>query len=272
MSKWHSPSQLSADSVAQIESASGWRANRVQVFDLPEGKVIVKGHRPLRGPWRHRLLNALATLFRVPMMRAVPVHGGAKSQEVELRRLASLQAAALPVPRVLHVAPEYFVMSYLGKSHLAGVLSGQGFAAYSLWRTVAEQVVRVHAADQYLSQCFGRNMIVDRSQGDRFAGMIDFEDDPLEVMSLREAQVRDWLVFLQSTVYALNAPPNVLKMALRELFSEESPELREALLESCRKLVWLRHLPRSRSPWGKDTVMIQAAAQAMHDLLNDMKN
>jgi tRNA A-37 threonylcarbamoyl transferase component Bud32 len=261
-------SELSQESIAQIETAQGWRANRVEVFDLPEGKVIVKGHRPLRGPWRHRVLNGLAALFRVPMMKAVPVHGGAQSQEVELRRIAALQAAGQPVPRVMHVAPDYFVMNFLGKSHLAGVLSGQGFAAYSIWRMVAEQVVRVHASGQYLSQCFGRNMIVDRSSGEsRFAGMIDFEDDPLEVMSLQEAQVRDWLVFLQSTVYVLNAPPSVLKAVLTELFSKESPELRLALLQNCRKLLWLRHLPRSRKPWGKDTVMIQAAAQAMHDVL-----
>jgi tRNA A-37 threonylcarbamoyl transferase component Bud32 len=266
-------SELSTASIAQIEVASGWRVHRVEVFDLPEGKVIVKGHRPLRGPWRHRVLNLLAALFRAPMMKAVPVHGGAQSQEVELRRLAALKAAGQPVPRVLHVAPDYFVMNFLGKSHLAGVLSSQGFAAYDLWRTAAEQIVQVHAAGQYLSQCFGRNIIVDQASSDlRFAGMIDFEDDPLEVMSLQEAQVRDWLVFLQSTVYLLNAPPDALSAGLQELFSKESRQLRQALLQGCRKLVWLRHLPRSRNPWGKDTVMLQAAAQAMHGLLRDMKN
>lgn len=264
-------SELSAASVAKIEASDVWRAKRVEVFDLPEGKVIVKGHRPLRGPWRHRILNALATLFRAPMMKAVPVHGGARSQEVELARLAQLQAAGQPVPRVMHVAPDYFVMNYLGSSHLAGVLSGQGFAAYALWRTVAEQIVQVHAAGQYLSQCFGRNMIVDRTQGIRFAGMIDFEDDPLEVLSLQQAQVRDWLVFLQSTVWALNAPPTVLRTALQELLGKESPALREAVLQSAHQLRWLRHFPRSRKPWGKDTVMIQAAAQAMHELLIEMK-
>jgi tRNA A-37 threonylcarbamoyl transferase component Bud32 len=198
------------------------------------------------------------------------VHGGARAQAVELARLGALQAAGLPVPRVLHVAPDYFVMSYLGSSHLASLLNVQGFAAYPLWRTVAQQVVQVHAAGQYLSQCFGRNMIVDRTHGDRFAGVIDFEDDPLEVMSLEQAQVRDWLVFLQSTVWALNAPPAVLKAALTQLLSQESPALREAVLASARRLRWLRHLPRSRKPWGKDTVMIQAAAQAMHELLLDM--
>jgi tRNA A-37 threonylcarbamoyl transferase component Bud32 len=265
-------SELSAASIAQIEASPVWRANRVEVFNLPEGKVIVKGHRPLRGPWRHRILNALATLFRAPMMKAVPVHGGARAQAVELARLAQLQAAGLSVPHVLHAAPDYFVMSYLGSSHLASILNVQGFAAYPLWRTVAEQVVQVHAAGQYLSQCFGRNMIVDRSHGDRFAGMIDFEDDPLEVMSLQQAQVRDWLVFLQSTVWALNAPPTVLKNALAELLGKESPALRAAVLESAGRLRWLRHLPRSRKPWGKDTVMIQAAAQAMHELLGDMKS
>jgi tRNA A-37 threonylcarbamoyl transferase component Bud32 len=266
-------SQLSDSSIALIEAATVWREKRVQVFDLPEGKVIVKGHRPLRGPWMHRILNVLAKLLRVPMMQAVPVYGGARSQEVELRRLAALAAAGAPVPKVLHVGQDYFVMSYLGASNLAGQLSGRGFAAFALWREAAEQIVKVHAGGQYLSQCFGRNVIVDQSAPEPiFAGLIDFEDDPVDVMSVQEAQVRDWLIFLQSTVYVLNAPPDVLKTSLRELFSKESSELRQALLQSCRKLVWLRHLPRSRKPWGKDTVMIPAAAQAMHDLLNDMKH
>jgi tRNA A-37 threonylcarbamoyl transferase component Bud32 len=261
-------SQLSDSSIAQIEAATVWRDKRVQVFDLPEGKVIVKGHRPLRSPWMHRILNVLAMFLRVPMMQAVPVYGGARSQEVELRRLAALAAAGAPVPRVLHVGQDYFVMSYLGASHLAGQLKGRGFAAFALWREAAEQIVKVHAGGQYLSQCFGRNVIVDRSAPEPvFAGLIDFEDDPADVMSVQDAQVRDWLIFLQSTIYLLSAPPQLLHDALRDIFQQERADVRLAFFQQARKLAWLRHLPTQRKPWGKDTVSIQAAAAAMHRLL-----
>jgi tRNA A-37 threonylcarbamoyl transferase component Bud32 len=261
-------SELSAGSVAIIEAATGWRKDRVQIFELPEGKVIVKGHRPLRGPWMHRILNVIAKLLRVPMAQAVPVHGGARSQEVELRRLAALQAAGAPVPKVLHVAPDYFVMNYLGSTHLAGQLSGHGFAAYELWREAARQIVQVHAQGQYLSQCFGRNVIVDQSQTVAvFAGLIDFEDDPAAVMSVQDAQVRDWLIFLQSTIYPLSAPDDVLHEALKAIFMQERAEIRFAFFEQARKLAWLRYLPSQRKPWGKDTVSVQAASKAMHRLV-----
>lgn len=264
-------SLLSASSVALIEASQGaksWREQRVQVFDMPEGRVIVKGHRPLRSPWMHRLLNVIASLVRVPMMKAVPVYGGARSQAVEIKRLNALGQAGLRVPQVMHIAPDYFVMNYLGTSHLAGQLSGHGFAAFDLWRECAEQIVRVHAQDQYLSQCFGRNMIVDDTTSPPvFAGMIDFEDDPADVMSVLDAQVRDWLIFLQSSIYSLDAPQDALHQSLQAIFKQERPDIRQAFFEQARKLAWLRHLPQQRKPWGKDTVSIQAAAAAIHRLL-----
>ncbi len=261
-------SQLSASSIATIEAATGWRKDRVQVFDLPEGKIIVKGHRPQRGPWLHRILNVLASLLRVSMVKAVPVYGGARSQDVEIRRLRALADCGLPVPRILHVAHEYFVMTYLGSSHLAGKLSGQGYAAFDLWHAAAKEIVNVHRKGQYLSQCFGRNMIIDQAKAEPvFAGIIDFEDDPVDVMSVQDAQVRDWLIFLQSTIYPLQAPHVVLDATLKELFASEIPNVRQAFSLQARKLTWLRYLPTKREPWGKDTVSIQAAAQALHRLL-----
>ena len=99
------------------------------------------------------------------------------------------------MPEVHHVAGDYFVMSYLGSNDLARALREQGSGAYGLWMAAMEHLLLVHARGQYLSQCFARNIIV----SDDFRGMIDFEDDPLEVMTLEQAQARDWLIFLQSS-------------------------------------------------------------------------
>ncbi len=266
-------SKLSVGSIATIEAASGWRAHRVQIFDLPEGKLIVKGHRPMRSPWMHRILNVIARLLRVPMMKAVPVYGGARSQEVEVRRLHALADCGLPVPKIVHAARDYFVMTYLGSSHLTDQLNGRGFAAFDLWKSAAEEIVRVHAKGQYLSQCFGRNMIIDRDgAAPVFAGVIDFEDDPADVMSVQDAQVRDWLIYLQSTIYTLEAPPDVLDAALTQLFSQEQPQIRQAFLHQASKLAWLRFLPTRRKPWGKDTISVQAAAQAIHRVRNALSS
>lgn len=256
--------RLQLSDLQRIAASPRWRAERVEVFDTPAGRVIAKGHRPLRSPGRHRVLNAIARMVGVPFLRAVPVHGGAAAQAVEVRRLQALHAAGAPVPEVLHVAPDHFVMRWLGDSHLAELLSRRHPAAFELWQGGAQALVRVHAAGQYLSQCFGRNMIVDaRAEPPRFVGLIDFEDDPLEVMSLPEAQVRDWLIYLQSTLWSLPGPPARIDAALDALIDAESAPVRALFAAACQRLAWLRHLPKNRK-WGRDTIAVQTVAAAAH--------
>ena len=260
--------RLSAESIQKIENASEWRKNRVQIFDLPEGKLIVKGQRPKRGPWRHRLLALIGLLVGVAAIKPVPVPGGADSQALELSRLKAMAESAILVPEVMHVAPDYFVMRYLGGSDLAGQLREQGFGAFELWKQAALMIIQVHDAGQYLSQCFSRNIVVGQQASQNYiAGFIDFEDDPVVVMSPLEAQVRDWLIFLQSTLYSLAAHSHVLQPALTELLDREREDIRKALFAECARLAWLRHLPTSRKPWGKDIVSIQVAIQSMYTQL-----
>ena len=250
---------ISLTSIARIESSTVWRQKRVEIIDLPEGRMLVKGQRPLRGPWAHRVLNLFAWMAGVPYLKAVPVHGGAQSQAIELARLAALREAGIQVPEVHHVAPDYFVMSYLGSNDLARALREQGPKAYGLWMAAMEHLLLVHARGQYLSQCFARNIIV----SSRFEGLIDFEDDPLEVMTLEQAQARDWLIYLQSTLFNLALEPDRLDAALRAVLSRESEPVRAVLRHAARRLSWLRHLPTNRRIWGKDFVSLQAVGAAM---------
>ncbi len=257
---------ISADSLQRIAQSSGWRQLRVEVFDLPEGRMLVKGQRPARGPWAHRWLNGVARMAGVSYLKAVPVHGGARSQAIEVMRLQVLGAAGLPVPRVHHVDPQFFVMDYLGSNDLARMLREQGIGAFDVWQAGLQVLLRVHQNSQYLSQCFARNVIVSQDDAglNHFQGFIDFEDDPLEVMSLHEAQARDWLIYLQSTLLNLAADAAQLDTALRAVWSQESPEVRHLLRHAARRLGWTRWLPRNRKRWGKDFVSLQAVGAALH--------
>ncbi len=244
--------------------SSGWRARRVEVFDTDAGKVLAKGQRPARHPARYHLLNALARLVGVPFLKAVPMHGGAEAQRIELARLQALHEAGAGVPRVLHVAPDHFVMQWLGDGELSTLLRTGHPQAAVLWREAGDALRRVHAQGQYLSQGFARNLIVDtHSQPPRLAGMIDFEDDPLDVMSLAEAQVRDWLSYLHSTLWMLAPllPQAQSDAQLDAWMADESETVRDLFLHACRKLAWLRWLPSQRR-FGRDTVALQAAAAA----------
>lgn len=250
----------------RIARSSGWRTHRIEVFDTAAGKVLVKGQRAARHPARYRLLNALARLVGVPFLKAVPMHGGAEAQRIEIARLQALHEAGAGVPRVLHVAPDHFVMQWLGEGDLSTLLRTGHPQAAALWREAGDALLCVHARGQYLSQGFARNLIVDmRSQPPRLAGMIDFEDDPLDVMGLAEAQVRDWLSYLHSTLWTLAPllPQAESDAQLDAWMAGEFDAVRHLFRHACRKLAWLRGLPRQRR-FGRDTVALQAAAAAAH--------
>lgn len=254
---------LSAHSLEIIEASHGWRLNRVEHFELPEGRVVVKGQRPLRGPWAHRLLNGIAVLAGVACLKAVPVHGGPLAQKVEVRRLQALAAAGVRVPQLWHVADDFIAMEDLGQNNLIRLIDEGGEAAREAWQRCARYLLDVHRAGQYLSQCFARNIMVLPNE----IGAIDFEDDPLEVMSLPDAQARDWLIFLQSSLWALNAPPEWVDAQLDDWLGQETFEVRRVLGVAITRLAWLRHLSNNRKLWGRDGISARATAAFLHRYL-----
>lgn len=251
---------LSARSIEIIESSPGWRRHRIEFFDLPEGRMVVKGQRPARGPWAHRVLNGIAALAGVPCLKAVPVHGGQKAQDVEVRRLRALAAVGVRVPKVLHVAQDYFVMENMGSTNLVCQLAEGGEIARQAWLRCAQYVLDAHMAGVYFSQCFARNLIM-LPQG---VGAIDFEDDPLEVMNLTDAQARDWLAFFQSSLWLLDVSHRWIDEQLDFILSQETPKVQRALALAANRLAWLRHLSNNRKLWGRDGIAIRAAALHLH--------
>jgi len=154
----------------------------------------------LRRGW-NALGNAIIGAMGAGILRAPPWHVGEAAKTVELRRLRELAAQGVLVPRVLGEGRGTLMLEDLGltlghqlrhaaDASLADALVGRALAA----------VADVHDRGGYLGQAFARNMTV----SDRGVGFIDFEEDPLEVMPLRDAQARDWLLFVAglSSFYA----------------------------------------------------------------------
>jgi len=64
---------MTPQDLQRIRSSPGWRRSRVELFhDTSVGSVIVKGQRAQRPAWRYRLLNGLARLIRLPLLKAAP--------------------------------------------------------------------------------------------------------------------------------------------------------------------------------------------------------
>jgi tRNA A-37 threonylcarbamoyl transferase component Bud32 len=250
----------------RIRASAGWRAHRIEVLhDTSVGSVLVKGQRPPRPAWRHQLLSGFARLAGMPLLRAAPAHGGARAQRIEVQRLRQLAAAGVPVPQVLHVEADFFVQRWLGEQRLDALL--QQPQAMLWWQRGLQALVALvalHARGQYLSQAFARNFI---ASGDMLA-MIDFEDDPLEVMPLHQAQARDWLAYLHSSARVLRthsaAQQAAAIEALRAELSREAAPVRALVAGTARRLRWAQRLQAGDgSGWRRHVAILQSAVALM---------
>lgn len=234
---------------------------RVAIVDTASaGKVIAKRQRPGRGPWRARAVKALARLFAPKLLQAVPAPGGARAQAIEVGRLTALAGAGVRVPEILHVDPGFIVIRHLDGPSLVQAIEAGGAAGFDAWQAGLEALVEVHARGGYLSQAFARNFIVTRAG----LAMIDFEDDPLEAMTLEQAQARDWLAYLHSTVWLLDHDPAQVRAGFSARLAQERPPVRDLVTAAGRRLAFLRHLPRSRRTWGREVAGVQALARLFH--------
>jgi len=141
----------------------------------------------------NKVWNALAGGLGAAPLRSPPSHGGERAKQVEMRRIGELRASGVLVPEVLGEGPGTLLLSDIGPS-LSSRLKSAADASQTdelVHRTVAEMVA-AHRRGAYFGQAFARNITV---APDGRIGFIDFEEDPLEVMPLRDAQARDWVMF-----------------------------------------------------------------------------
>lgn len=243
------------------------RGARIRVVTTSVGRVLVKRQRPARGAWRATTLNALTRAAGLPMLQAAPAPGGSEGQHLEASRLRILHVAGLAVPELLHEENGFIAMQYLEGESLVRLIEGEATldggtqprlvdAAISMgwWQRGLDALAEVHRADQYLSQAFARNMVVTAER----LWMIDFEDDPLTVMSLDQAQARDWLTYLMSTAWVLPVAASDIAEVFEHALARERSGVKTILAEAASRLAPLRHLPRRRKPWGREVMSLQA--------------
>lgn len=251
---------LSPASISMIEQSQGWRINRMEMMELPEGEVVVKGQRPARGPLRFWLMQSIASCTRNPLLKPVPNRGGSMAQDTEVRRIHVLQQAGVAVPKLLHVAHDYMVLQRIEGHNLDHCMRSPNYSPVDAFQLGAHALLDLHAKGQYLSQAFARNMLNHQGQ----VVFIDFEDDPLLVMSLPQAQVRDWLSYLLSSIWDNHASRDDLMQVWHVVTQHMSKPLLTAMQDAVESLAWMRHLSQKRKPWGRDMVMVQAAAAFLH--------
>jgi hypothetical protein len=139
--------------------------------------------------------NTLAGALGIALLRSPPRNAAAASARVEHRRLDELAAQGVRVPPVLGAGRDVLLLgdlgTALGHELRASRRAGDTARIDALVERAFAAIADVHRRGGYLGQAFARNMTVDEAG----IGFLDFEEDPLEIMPLRDAQARDWLMF-----------------------------------------------------------------------------
>ncbi len=169
------------------------------------------------------ILDAIARGLDIDALRPPPHPGGGEAKDIEARRLAQLEAQGVHVPRVLGEGASTLLLSNLGDTFAARLRAADGDASRidALTQAVVDAIAEAHARGAYFGQPLPRNITLDDAGR---VGFIDFEEDPLEVMSLPQAQARDWLMFAFGMAKYYDGRTDVLADMLSQVLQRE-PEV-----------------------------------------------
>ncbi len=161
-----------------------------------------------------RALDSVARRLGMAALRPPPHYAGGSALAVEARRLHTLRAQGVRVPEVLSEADGALCISDMGRTLAAQLREAAGDAAATdaLTRAAVSAIVAAHARGAYLGQPLPRNMTF----GAGGIGFLDFEEDPLEVMTLEQAQARDWVLFAFGMAKYYDRRPDALADIIAE--------------------------------------------------------
>ena len=253
---------LSAAYIQKIETELSQQTGRILTIQAADETLIIKRQIPAHAQFGYSMLNMFAKLLRQPVLCAVPAPGGAAAQAIEIQRLNSLKQAGIPVPEVRHIAANWFAMTLAGSHSIDELIRTRSDDQLEIWQSGLKAILQVHQVGQNLSQAFARNIMWQAGK----IQFIDFEDDPAKTLPLAYAQSRDWLLYIHSTAYLIDADASQLARLLHRYLVQDQ-NLVSALMQHCsQQLAWLRCLPKQRKPWGRDVISLQGAGGVLYEL------
>ena len=204
----------------------------VESIDINGRRVWIK-----RYAGRQRRLSLGALEFVARRLRMVPLlppphRVGVGAATVEARRLSELAAQQVHVPEVIGQGRASLVLSDNGNSLAQSLREADDAGRDHLVRLALQAIAQAHAGGAYFGQPVPRNMTWD---GERI-GFIDFEEDPLEVMDLAQAQSRDWLMFGYGVAKYYDSRSVVLEGLIREAMAHEQEAVQLQTHEAAARL------------------------------------
>ncbi len=212
------------ESVVWVESSDG------------AGGYWLKRYAPGSRRWRLAALTMLTRLLKLPALCPPPHPGGELSRMTEQARLQRLALAHVRVPQVRGGGPATLMLSDLGETLACRLARADPAGAMQLAQSAVDAIAAVHAKGEYLGQPLARNITVGE---DGQIGFLDFEEDPGTVMSVDQAQCRDWLIFVSGSIRHLPIPSAELARILSRAWRVADPKVIDALQGAVNRLGFL---------------------------------
>lgn len=209
---------------------------RVQRIEFAGQPAWRKRYQATANRVRLALLRCLARWLGANALIAPLPRSARAACATERRMLSRLRQLGAPVPEVLEAGETELVLSDLGSTLAERCRAEPGVDRRAeLVRRGFAALGELHRRGGYLSQAFARNMVCDN----RRIGFIDFEEDPLEVMSLAAAQARDVLLYVHSTARFLADAEAHFGALLERHLATESADVRIEVARAVSRLAWL---------------------------------
>ncbi len=242
--------------------------DRIEKITGKHNQYWLKKAAPARGVFRYHALNLFSWLLRLPLLKAVPQPGGEMAIANEVRRLKSLNEAGILVPKVLAYDNDWLLIENMGQSIVKPMkdktTSQQQRQMY--FQKCLDAIKALHQNEQYLSQGFVRNMLLNETS-DQVA-FIDFEDDPMAVMSLPEAQARDLLLLVNSTARFFINDQTFFHQAIQKFLANHNTVMIQALKSTTQRMQWITKVPFQK--WlGHDYQKLKVGILALKDIKTD---
>lgn len=249
---------------------SQWRnakdsPERIEKIQGKTKSYWLKKAAPARGVFRYHALNLFSWVLRLPLLKAVPQPGGRLAIANEVRRLTALNKDGFSVPKVLAHDKDWLLIEDIGFSIVKTMKqkdTDQKERQY-LFQKCLVAIKSLHMKQQYLSQGFVRNMLLNEVTNE--VAFIDFEDDPLEVMSLPEAQARDLLLLVNSTARFFINDPLFFQQAIHAFLKNHDPEMVNALKITTQRMQWITKVPFQKL-LGHDYQKLKVGILALKDI------
>lgn len=172
-------------------------SRRVERIPYQNGYAWVKHACYSKKTFWHRLQRILSYFIPLSILRPTVSLGGESALSHEINQLRKFKEYGLVVPHILEEFPDKIILSDIGltlKEHLQKETSIEG--RLLLLKNASRTLAEMHNLGLYHGRPHIKDIVYQPDT--KQIGFLDLEENPLSVMSLNDAQDRDFWLFLCS--------------------------------------------------------------------------